>query len=136
MAKNIQEFVVEKVLDYSYKKEREKEIHLYQLQKLNSQIDFLAKKLYNIVPLARCQYCEAYLHSYEFLEETRAHIPYLSCSSCDFVVCDDCLDEKGYDGISHDVCIEQDCNFIITCRDPNHEVDNYCEKCFSMVNAY
>ena len=137
--KNIQELVADKVIEYVYKRNREDESQKYQMQKLQHQIDFLAKNIKEKTTLniIQCTFCKAYLYdSDEFLAETKSYIYYLRCNGCESAICDDCLDEKGYDNVYHDVCVEDDCNFTITCRDPNHDFDSYCTICFEMVNAF
>lgn len=52
---------------------------------------------------------------------------------CNFAACDDCIDEKGYDKVYSDICFEENCNFQITCSDPNHDLDNYCNICIKKV---
>lgn len=79
-AKNIQEFVVEQVIEYSFKRQKENDHQLHQLQKKQFQIDYLADKLITQsgAKLIKCQYCNAYLYDANgFLEEYTAHIPYL-----------------------------------------------------------
>jgi hypothetical protein len=87
--------------------------------------------------IIKCTFCNACLYdSDEFLAETKCHIFYLKCCGCDSAICDDCIDAKGYHEVYHDVCVEEDCNFTITCKDPNHDYDWYCTRCFEMVNTF
>ena len=135
MARNIQEYVAERVIQYLNDSDEQLRRLAYETKRLRGQLKIFKQATVRIgYVFIQCAHCNVYLYDRDsdWVDWDDQIIHFLDCCGCDYAVCDDCLGKCGWDTFYSSVC---DLCETTTCDIDNHRNQrvHFCPECVNAI---